>query len=124
MIIQTIAYKLFGRSALSPGMAAARYIASRRAGGLCELSGQGGRLVGHHMFNVSTFPWLAVYAWNLIMIKPELHTEFHTWRGGSSVWCTPLHLWYWWHVVKHPARSWAALVVLAVAGFLIYNEIN
>ena len=48
MIIKTIAYKLFGRSSLSPGMASARYIASRRAGGLCELSGQRGRNVVQH----------------------------------------------------------------------------
>ena len=58
------------------------------------------------------------------MIKPDLHTEFHVWRGGSSVWCTPLHLWYWWHVVKHPVRSWAVLVALVVVCFLIYKEIS
>ena len=124
MIIQTITYMLFGRSGLTPGLALARYKASRRAGGLCELSGEGGKLHGHHLFNVGHFPWFAVYAWNLIMIKPDLHTEFHAWRGGSSVWCTPMHLYYWWHVVKHPVRSWSVLVALAVACFLIYKEIN
>ena len=124
MIIATITYMLFGRSGLTPGLALSRYKASRRAGGLCELSGQGGQLHGHHLFNVSTFPWFSVYAWNLIMIKPELHTEFHAWRGGSSKWCTPLHLYYWWYLVKHPVRSWAVLVAVAVACFLIYKEIK
>ena len=55
MILQTITYYLFGRSGLTPGLALARYKASRRAGGLCELSGQGGQLHGHHMFLFDLF---------------------------------------------------------------------
>lgn len=58
MIIKTIAYKLFGRSSLSPGMASARYIASRRAGGLCELSGQRGR----NVVQLVTATWV-FYQW-------------------------------------------------------------
>ena len=121
MIIQTIAYKLFGRSALSPGMATARYIASRRAGGLCELSGQVGRLVGHHMFNVSHFPWFATSPWNYIMLRPEIHEDFHRWRGGTSVWCTPMHLWYWWHVVKHPVRTTLLAALFVTATWVFYQ---
>ena len=119
MIIKTIAYKLFGRSALSPGMATARYIASRRAGGLCELSGQRGRLVGHHMFNVANFPYFATSPWNYIMLHHEIHDDFHRWRGGTAVWCTPLHLWYWWNVVQHPVRTTllAILFITATRGF-------
>ena len=46
MIVQTITYYLIGRRGLTPGLALARYKASRRAGGLCELSGQGGSCMG------------------------------------------------------------------------------
>lgn len=121
MILQTITYYLFGRTGLTPGMAQARYKASRRAGGLCELSGQGGMLHAHHMFNVAHFPWFSTYAWNLIMIRPELHTSFHAWRGGTDVWCTPLHLYYWWYTYKQPYKFWAFVSIFAIATWEFYQ---
>jgi hypothetical protein len=124
MIIQTITYWLFGRRAIAPAITSARYQAARRAGGRCELTGEGCDLDGHHLFNVDAFPWFAAMAWNIIMIQADLHKEFHQWRGGTKVWCTPMHLWYWWRVVKHPVRSWAVLVAVVVACLLIYKEIE
>ena len=122
MIIQTITYWLFGRRSIAPAIASARYQAAKRAGGRCELTGVGGDLDGHHLFDVSTFPWFAAMAWNIIMVDSGLHKEFHAWRGGTSKWCTPLHLWYWWHVVKHPVRSWLVLSAVAVVCFVFFSE--
>ena len=123
MIIQTIAYYLFGRKSLAPGLARARYLAAKRAGGRCELSGQGGHLVGHHKFNVAHFPWFATSPWNYIMLRPEIHDAFHAWRGGTSVWCTPFHLWYWWHVVSHPIRTMLFAMLFVSATKFFYERL-
>ena len=121
MIKQSITYYLFGRTGLTPGLGIARYKAARRAGGLCELSGHGGRLDGHHKFSVAHFPALATYSWNIIMIKPDLHKEFHAWRGGTDKWCTPLHLWYWWNITKRPGRTMLWITFLTLIAVEAYQ---
>lgn len=121
MIIQSITYWLFGRKAITPAISAARYQAVKRAGGRCELTGEGGDLHGHHLFDVSTFPFFAAMAWNIIMIKPGLHKEFHEWRGGTHVWCTPFHFWWWWHVSKRPLRTLFVLALFCAATWEFYQ---
>ena len=121
MIIQTLTYYLFGRAGLSSPITAARYQAAKRSGGRCELTGDGGDLDGHHLFNVSTFPWFAAMAWNIIIMRTDLHKEFHAWRGGTSAWCTPVHFYYWWWIVKHPVRSLLFAALFLVATVEIYQ---
>lgn len=119
MIIQTLTYYLFGRRAIAPAIAAARYQTAKRAGGRCELTGVGGDLDGHHLFDVSTFPWFAAMEWNIIIIDTDLHKAFHSWRGGTAKWCTPVHFYYWWWIVMRPVRSllFAAFFVIATWEF-------
>ena len=115
MIIQTLAYWLFGRRAIAPAITSARYQAAKRAGGLCELTGEGGDIDGHHLFNVDTFPWFAAMAWNIVMIDSSLHKEFHAWRGGTKAWCTPFHFYYWWWIAKRPLRTIAFVAIFIIA---------
>lgn len=123
MIIQTISYWLFGRKSLAPGLTRARYLAAKRAGGYCELTGESGDLDGHHLFDVSTFPWFATFAWNIIMISPDLHRDFHEWRGGYQKWCTPFHFWYWWHIVRHPIRTMLFAMLFVSATKYFYERL-
>ena len=121
MVKQTITYYLLGRSAIAPAITAARYQAVKRAGGRCELTGEGGDLDGHHLWDVSTFPWFAAKSWNIIMIKPSLHKEFHAWRGGTHKWCTPFHFWWWWWIAKHPIRTLAFAALFIIATWEFYK---
>ena len=121
MIIQTITYYLFGRAGISAPITAARYQAAKRSGGRCELTGDGGDLDGHHLFNVSTFPWFAAMSWNIIIMRTDLHKEFHAWRGGTSAWCTPAHFYYWWWIVKRPVRSLLFALLFFVATVEFYQ---
>lgn len=121
MIIQTVAYWLFGRSAIAPAITAARVQAAKRAGGRCELTGVGGRLDGHHLFDVSTFPFFATMARNIIMIDTDLHKEFHSWLGGTKAWCTPIHFYYWWWIVKRPVRTLLLFVLFFLATMEFYQ---
>ena len=123
MIIQTITYWLFGRRSIAPAIASARYQAAKRAGGRCELTGVDCELDGHHLFDVSTFPFLATFSWNIIMVDSDLHKDFHEWRGGYHKWCTPFHLWYWWYIVRRPIRTMLLAMLFLSATKYFYERL-
>jgi hypothetical protein len=45
-------------------------------------------LAVHHLYNKSTYPELAAEQDNLLVIKQEIHQEFHCWHQGSMKPCT------------------------------------
>ncbi|MCT0219104.1 hypothetical protein KQ304_08850 [Synechococcus sp. CS-1329] len=62
------------------------------AGNRCEVTGQKSSrqtkvdLAGHHLFDRCSRPDLADLSDNILVIIPDLHQEFHSWRPGA---CTP-----------------------------------
>ena len=46
------------------------------------------RLAGHHIFSSHHYPHLAATVDNIITLEESIHSEFHSWNGGSTNACT------------------------------------
>lgn len=114
----SIQYYIGGRKIIAGDIASARLVALKRAKGRCVISGSTEELRGHHLFDVSTYPFWAASPWNFIMITEELHKEFHRFNGGTTKSCTIFHFWYWryficqWWIGCGAVLSGAGLVYL------------
>lgn len=68
--------------------------AKSRAKKICQVTSQkpdkynNFNLVAHHLFCEKEYPHLAVTDSNLIVIKENLHAEFHSYMGGTDKPCT------------------------------------
>ena len=68
--------------------------ARTRDGGRCQITHAKSdkykkfNMVVHHIYSQKDYPNLAVCRENLITLTQEVHTEFHTWNGGSQKRCT------------------------------------
>ena len=82
------------------------------------ITGASGNLVGHHLFDVSTYPFWAASSWNFIIMTEELHTEYHSWNGGTRKKCTIFGFWYWRYFVKQLWLGYRAIGTLAVAAIV------
>jgi hypothetical protein len=77
---------------LTQGAEEAKKRAKRAAGHQCEVTGKKSTLSakipldGHHLFDCKSRPDLADLTDNILILLPELHREFHSWKSGS---CTP-----------------------------------
>ncbi len=45
-------------------------------------------LAVHHVYDQETYPQLADHPFNLLVIRADIHKEFHQWMGGNHVSCT------------------------------------
>lgn len=67
--------------------------AKRAAKGRCEVTGTAKKahntveLDGHHLFDRRSRPDLADATTNILVLQPELHSEFHSWKGSEA--CCP-----------------------------------
>ncbi|AMA09894.1 hypothetical protein [Picosynechococcus sp. PCC 73109] len=67
--------------------------AKNSARGVCQITGERKtaanpfNLAVHHVFDKKTYPNLADHHNNLIVIKDEIHQEFHAWMGGTKEPC-------------------------------------
>ncbi|BAW97616.1 hypothetical protein NIES970_25700 [[Synechococcus] sp. NIES-970] len=72
---------------------AAMQKAKNSAKGVCQITGEKKtaanpfNLAVHHVFDKKTYPDLADHPNNLIVIKDEIHQDFHTWMGGTKEPC-------------------------------------
>ena len=110
----SIKYLIGGRANIAKYISAARASAFKEAGYKCAISGKTVNIHGHHLFDVSTYPFWAASPWNFIMITDELHKEFHRWNKGTAKSCTIFHFWYWRYFVLQWWIGYGA--VLSAAG--------
>jgi hypothetical protein len=77
---------------LTDGVELAKKRAKAAASHRCEITGESSKayrkidLDGHHLFDRHSRPDLADLPENILVIKPDLHREFHSWKSGP---CTP-----------------------------------
>lgn len=112
-------YMFGGRKAIEDEIAEARRIAMRRAGRRCEISGKSGKLHGHHLWDVSTYPWWAASPWNIIILTESLHGRFHSWNGGTAKPCTVFGFWLWRYFNLQWWKGWGVILLLFYAYFSI-----
>jgi DNA ligase (NAD+) len=65
--------------------------ASKKQNNKCQITGEfksDTELSVHHLYNKSTYPELASEQDNLLVIKKEIHKDFHTWHEGYDKPCT------------------------------------
>lgn len=80
---------------LTEGVDRAMKRAKAAAGHRCEITGKKSEvhkridLDGHHLFDRRSRPDLADLPENILVMVPDLHREFHGWKGGA---CTPKDL--------------------------------
>ena len=109
-----------GRSSIANDIESARDEAMRRAGYRCQITGGKDNLHGHHLFDVSTFPYFAASPWNFFILIERLHTKYHSWNGGTQKPCTIFGFWFWRYFVLQwwKGYSLASAVMACVFYFL------
>lgn len=121
-MLVTIKYWIWGRKGIRKDTGKALRIALKRAGHKCELTGKKGTLEGHHLWDVSTYPFFAACAWNYIILKKKLHTKFHAWMGGTQKSCTIFHFWLWRYFYQEWWKGYGCIIAIAVIAFLILKD--
>jgi len=105
-----------GRASAAKELARARREAIKEGGRRSFVSGRKAE-EWHHGFDVTTFPFFADSSWNLWPMTAKEHAAFHRWRGGTWVWCTPVHLYFWKYCIYH----WWKSVIFFSVSFYCYS---
>lgn len=90
--IPIIKYKATPKLPLKAEIDRAMKEALKKQNNKCQITGETQSkttiLAVHHLYNKSTYPELAAEQDNLLVIKQEIHQEFHCWHQGSMKPCT------------------------------------
>ena len=90
--IPIIEYKATPKLPLETEINRAKKEALKKQNNQCQITGETQSktmtLAVHHLYNKSTYPELAAEQDNLLVIKQEIHQEFHCWHEGSMKPCT------------------------------------
>ena len=109
-----------GRESISRDIEDARDIAMKRANYRCQITGSTEDLRGHHLFDVSTYPYFAASPWNFFVLTDLLHKEYHSFNGGTAKSCTIFGFWVWRYFYKQWWKGWfVSLAIIAVSLYLL-----
>ena len=90
--IPIIKYKATPKLPLKAEIDSAIKAALKKQKNQCQITGESMSktmtLAVHHLYNKSTYPELAAEQDNLLVIKQEIHQEFHCWHEGYMKPCT------------------------------------
>ncbi len=111
-----------GRQSISRSIEDARDVAMARANYRCQMTGSTKDLRGHHLFDVSTYPYFAASPWNFFILTEKLHSAYHSFNGGTAKSCTIFGFWIWRYFCKQWWKGYGLASVLMVCVFFFVNQ--